>query len=185
MEINKIVFPSYNKIRAKYQKIKILGNDNCYINGNKNSKKYLIIIFFFLISFTISTFITIKYKNRYQASIDNINIYLDTYETNVYLRIKEKLKTNKCSEMWSNQMEFLNGVVRKFRPKKIVEIGVKYGGASCIILNAIQDIENAHLYSIDLSNDSHIGKCVKYLFPNGLYLKEMLQQNLWNKLEMI
>ena len=34
-------------------------------------------------------------------------------------------------------MEFLNGVVRKFRPKKIVEIGVKYGGASCIILNAI------------------------------------------------
>ena len=70
--------------------------------------------------------------------------------------------------MWSNQKEFLNGVVRKFRPKKIVEIGVKYGGASCIILNAIQDIENAHLYSIDLSNDSQIGKCVMNLFPQFL-----------------
>ena len=86
--------------------------------------------------------------------------------------------------MWSNQREFLNGVVRKFKPKKIVEIGVSKGGGSCIILNAIQDIKNAHLYSIDLSNGTYIGKCVKYLF-NGLYSKEMLQQNSWNKLEMI
>ena len=54
--------------------------------------------------------------------------------------------------MWSNQHEFLNGIVRKFRPKKIVEIGVAKGGGSSIILNAIQD-EGAHLYSIDLSNN--------------------------------
>lgn len=165
MEINKIVFPRFNIARAKYQKIKILGNGNCY--NNKISKKYLIIIFF-LIFFTISAFITIKYKNRHQTSVDNINIYLDKYETNIYLQIKEKLKNNRCSDMGSNQREFLNGVVRKFRPKKIVEIGVNNGGGSCIILNAIQDIENAHLYSIDLSNDSHIGKCVKYLFPQFL-----------------
>ena len=70
--------------------------------------------------------------------------------------------------MWANQREFLNGVIRKFRPKKIVEIGVNNGGGSCIILNAIQDIENAHLYSIDLSDGSHIGRCVKKLFPQFL-----------------
>ena len=45
MEINKNVFPRFNKITDKFQKIKILGNGNCYIN--KISKKYLIIIFFF------------------------------------------------------------------------------------------------------------------------------------------
>ena len=26
--------------------------------------------------------------------------------------------------MWENQREFLNGVIRKFKPKKIVEIAV-------------------------------------------------------------
>ena len=41
MEINKIFFSRFNKIRAKYQKIKKLGNDNCYIN--KISKTFLFI----------------------------------------------------------------------------------------------------------------------------------------------
>ena len=70
--------------------------------------------------------------------------------------------------MSDNQREFLNGVIRKFRPQKIVEIGVEEGGGSSIILNAIQDINNAHLYSIDLSDDINIGKCVKNLFPGFL-----------------
>ena len=54
--------------------------------------------------------------------------------------------------MWDNQREFLNGVIRKFRPKKIVEIGSSRGGSSIIMLNAIQDIKNSHLYSIDLND---------------------------------
>jgi predicted O-methyltransferase YrrM len=49
--------------------------------------------------------------------------------------------------MWNNQREFINGVVRRFRPKKIVEIGVAEGCASSIILNAIQDLEDSHLYT--------------------------------------
>ena len=70
--------------------------------------------------------------------------------------------------MWDNQREFLNGVVRRFRPKKIVEIGVSKGCSSSIILNAIQDLDDSHLYSIDLSDRNIIGKCVKSLFPNFL-----------------
>ena len=70
--------------------------------------------------------------------------------------------------MWNNQREFLNGVVRRFRPKKIVEIGVYKGCASSIVLNAIQDLNNSHLYSIDLSSKHSIGKCVRTLFPNLL-----------------
>jgi len=70
--------------------------------------------------------------------------------------------------MWGNQREFLNGVVRKFRPKKIIELGVAEGGSSLIILNAITDIKNSHLYSIDLSTHYLIGSCVKTLAPKLL-----------------
>ena len=67
--------------------------------------------------------------------------------------------------MWGNHQAFLNGVIRKFLPKKILELGVAEGGSSIIILNAIQDIKNSHLYSIDLSTNEMIGFCVKDLFP--------------------
>ena len=70
--------------------------------------------------------------------------------------------------MWANQKEFLNGVVRKFKPKKILEIGVSRGGGSIVMLNAIQDIENAHLYSIDVRDIDRIGKCVRDYFPEFL-----------------
>ena len=68
--------------------------------------------------------------------------------------------------MWGNQREFLNGVVRKFKPKKVLEIGVAEGGSSIIILNAIKDIEDSHLFSIDLSKNDMIGYCVKNIFQN-------------------
>ena len=75
---------------------------------------------------------------------------------------------NKCILMSGNQMEFLNGVVRKFKPKKIVEIGVNKGGSTIIFLNAIKDIKNAHIYSIDLSNGDYIGSCIPKFFPKIL-----------------
>jgi len=92
-------------------------------------------------------------------------IYLDQYETNIFYQIKQKLIENHCSDMWANQREFLNGVIRKFLPKKILEIGVNRGGSSIIILNAIKDIKNSKLFSIDLFSDKIIGKCVKEYFP--------------------
>ena len=70
--------------------------------------------------------------------------------------------------MWGNQREFLNGLIRKFKPKKILEIGVSSGGSSIIILNAIKDIKNAHLYSLDLSDSKIIGHCIKKYFPSFL-----------------
>ena len=66
--------------------------------------------------------------------------------------------------MWANQREFINGIIRKFRPKKIVELGVLYGGSSIIILNAIRDIKNSHLYSIDINGSQKVGYCVDKYF---------------------
>ena len=68
--------------------------------------------------------------------------------------------------MWYNQKEFLNGIIRKFKPKKFLEIGVRYGGSAIIILNAIDDFKNSKLYSIDLDKEEYVGHCVKDLFPN-------------------
>ena len=59
--------------------------------------------------------------------------------------------------MWSNQPEFLNGIIRKFKPPKVLEVGINRGGSS-IITNIFQ------IYS-----------------KIGLFLKEILQQNIWKK----
>ena len=56
--------------------------------------------------------------------------------------------------------------------KKILEFGVASGGSSAIILNAIQNIENSHLYSIDKMikaynrRNKEIGWIVKDNFSN-------------------
>ena len=133
---------------------------------NKILLGFLIKFIFLTLFFNFICFIIIKkhsmqIKNKISNNIiekisvqndSEDNIYLDRFQTYIYHKIQKKLSLNRCCQMWSNQREFLNGIVRKFRPKKIVEIGVAKGGGSSIILNAIQD-EGAHLYSIDLSNN--------------------------------
>ena len=58
---------------------------------------------------------------------------LDQYETNRFNEVKQILLKNHCIDLWDNQAEFINGIIRKFHPKKILEIGVKFGGSSIII----------------------------------------------------
>ena len=90
----------------------------------------------------------------------------DQYETNIFNNIKDKLYNSRCSLMRGNQREFINGIIRKNKPKKILELGVFLGGCSIIILNAIKDIKNSHLYSIDLNSNEIIGTCARNDFPN-------------------
>jgi predicted O-methyltransferase YrrM len=47
------------------------------------------------------------------------------------------------------EQDFLNGLIRKYKPKKVLEVGISKGGSSAIILNAIKDIPGAKLHSID------------------------------------
>ena len=109
----------------------------------------IIVQFFIIINKGEKHCISLENNNNKEENnnnnIEENNIFLDKYETHIYEKIREKIEKYKCSQMWVNQKEFLNGVIRKFRPKKIVEIGVAYGGGSSIMLNAIQDIENSHL----------------------------------------
>lgn len=93
-----------------------------------------------------------KQRTNYEK-IDFTDI--EFFEENILANLEEylfegvgKIDFTKC-EMSYKQVAFLNGVIRKTTPKTIVEIGLSAGGSSCVILNAIRDIENAKLYSFD------------------------------------
>ena len=80
--------------------------------------------------------------------------------------------------MWDNQKEFLNGVIRKFKPKKVIELGVANGGSSIIILNAINEFENSKLYSLDLNSEDYIGDCVTKYFPQFIPKWKLFKGNI-------
>lgn len=69
------------------------------------------------------------------------------------------------NEMSNIERKFLNGIIRQIKPKKLLEVGVSAGGSSVIILNAIKDMEDSKLYSIDILKKWHFDttKNVGYL----------------------
>lgn len=50
-------------------------------------------------------------------------------------------------EKYINQYYFLNRLIRKYKSKILLEIGVCSGGMSTIILNAIKDSNDSFLYA--------------------------------------
>ena len=60
--------------------------------------------------------------------------------------------------MTEEERKFLNGIVRKSKPKKILELGVCHGGSSVVLLNAIKDNKDAIVYSIDYTTHCYNDK---------------------------
>ena len=152
---------AYNE-RSNYLK----NNFNCFFTFIK----FLLILLFIIFSIILLKKINQKFqieKNTEENKNTENYLNLEKYEINIYNNINNN-NLSRCSRMWGNQREFLNGVVRKFMPKKILEIGVAEGGSSIVILNAIKDIKNSHLFSIDLSKSNMIGYCVKNIFQDLL-----------------
>lgn len=142
-------------------------NNKKTFTSNSEIEQYLKYAIASLLIVFFSLNLILNYFNNEVDKVYEDSFYLDNYETNVYNNIKEKLLNSKCSFMWDNQREFLNGTIRKFRPKKVLEIGPWTGGSSIIILNALKDIHNSKLYSVDLYGKNFIGRCVP------LYFKEL------------
>lgn len=71
----------------------------------------------------------------------------------------------------NNQPYFINGIIRKLKPKNCLEIGVAEGGSAILILNAIKDLKGSKLVSLDIStkyySNDHLltGYRVKQFFP--------------------
>ena len=76
---------------------------------------------------------------------------------------------------------FINGLIRKHKPKNILEIGVARGGSAILILNAIKDFPDSRLVSIDLNlkvDNKTMGYLVKEKFSEligkwKLYIGDM------------
>ena len=126
------------------------------------------IITSFLINFLKNTKYEIDSSNRIQLEFSKV----EQFEQEILLPIQEKLKD--YIEINKDEQMFLNGLIRKIKPKKIVEIGVAYGGTAALILNAINDINDARLFSIDINKNCYrmiskeTGFIVKERFPKFL-----------------
>lgn len=72
-----------------------------------------------------------------------------------------------CAEMSSFDHDFLCGLIKEFRPKKLVEIGVAGGGTTAVIQNCIELLDlNTQFISVDLSKEHYRKKGEKtgYLY---------------------
>ena len=90
--------------------------------------------------------------------------------------ITEKMKKYGGWQLRNNEPYFINGIIRKFKPQKCLEVGVARGGSSIIILNALKDINDSSLISLDLNTFRKrfkIGENVKNFFP------ELTSNNKW------
>ncbi|MDR1134934.1 MAG: class I SAM-dependent methyltransferase [Clostridiales Family XIII bacterium] len=80
-----------------------------------------------------------------------------SYRKSEYVEHAKRIDyTELHSEMNEEERLFINGLIRETRPGRLLEIGVSRGGGTVNILNAINDMPNSKLVSIDKS-DTYYG----------------------------
>jgi predicted O-methyltransferase YrrM len=68
------------------------------------------------------------------------------------LNILSEFENNGYSGMSDNDLGFLCGAIEKFKPSKIVEVGVSAGGTTAVIMECCKRINlSASIYSVDVS----------------------------------
>ena len=98
----------------------------------------------------------------------DINFKYENYESDI---ITNKIKRESGWILTEGEAKFINGIIRKNKLKNCLEIGVANGGSSILILNAIKDIDNSILVSLDINdkvfNDptKKVGYRVNEYFP--------------------
>ena len=86
--------------------------------------------------------------------VDNLKIIeSNEYEINILNELGKEYK--QYSEMSDQDRSFLNTLVLRKQPLKVLELGVCSCGSSLVLLNAIKNINNAHLYSIDYNTQHY------------------------------
>ena len=166
---DKVVTTKKNKFSKKMAVSSILNNILRYLT---------IILFLLLIFYQIKNFNGLK---RISKNINEIKIGKNiepSFKYHLYERemISEKMIKYSGWYLSKNEPYFINGIIRKFKPKKCLEIGVARGGSSIIILNALKDINDSFLVSLDLYNkypSYYVGENAKKYFP------ELTRNNKW------
>jgi hypothetical protein len=70
-------------------------------------------------------------------------------------------------QMSTTECYYLNGIVRKVKPTRILEIGTAHGGSAALLLNATRDVVGATVVSMDYSMDCYCkpGKQTGWVIP--------------------
>jgi predicted O-methyltransferase YrrM len=146
----------------------------------KNIFKFLMMFLFLFLIITQKKIInelkkheTFFNENNCDKSKNDLKYKYHLYEREV---ITEKMKKYAGWLMKSKEPYFINGIIRRHKPKKCLEIGVAFGGSSIIILNAIKDIKDSFLVSLDL-NSVILGKQTGYNAKK--YFPELTNNNKW------
>ena len=166
-------------------KIGKLKSENTYKNNSKQIN-FKIFVSFFLIVILMEIFIIYNLKsNQYKFSQSNnnisdlsnknnnkrkydINFNYEDYDNEI---ITDKIKTLSGWILRLEEAKFINGIIRKNKLKKCLEIGVAQGGSSILILNSIKDYEDSILVSLDLNKElfydpsKYTGYRVSQYFP--------------------
>ena len=120
----------------------------------KNQNKIILLILFLIL---LNFFIFILYSKIKEKSY-SLSFEYHNYERDI---ITQRMKVNAGWELSGNEPYFINGIIRKFKPKKCLEIGVSRGGSSILILNAIKDIKNSFLISLDINQRFYKNKTLE------------------------
>ena len=87
--------------------------------------------------------------------LDSLPIVPEEFEAELLERVDFSAISSEMSEC---ERRFINGLIRYFRPVSILEIGISTGGGSVVILNAIRDLPQSRLLSIDCSENCPVGE---------------------------
>ena len=158
--IENIIKGNYTKnesIKTKSVKINIKKFSNIIKTKNNFKCKgiyILIIVIIILFILNINLFYRLRRSSPDDIVINSKENVMDYFQgkvedidTSILLNIQDKLGND--IELTFGERKFLNGLVRKYKPKKIVELGVSAGGSAALMLNAIKDLPESKLYSID------------------------------------
>lgn len=150
------------------------------------------IVFLFIIVFLIKKAIKIKsvfralFKdkqiNKNGKQLNNIKNTFETDKELIYYDrdiITQKMKTSAGWQLVENEPYFINGIVRKYKPKKCLEIGVASGGSAIIILNALKDVNDSFLISLDISTKNYNNPNLLTGYRVNQYFPELAANNKW------
>jgi predicted O-methyltransferase YrrM len=111
--------------------------------------------------------------------INGITVSPNKYAEEIYRELPEAAKSESLM-LGDINRRFINGLIRLCKPKNILEIGVAYGGGTSVILNAIRDMPETKLVSVDrmpdvgdfldysgINESQKIGYIAKKLYPEA------------------
>ena len=99
------------------------------------------------------------------------NIVPEDFDVHITELIPEEVIA--LSEMHSVERSFINGLVRLVKPTRILEIGVAEGGGTAVLLNAISDMPDATVTSVDIMDffykdpTKKVGFAADMMYPDG------------------